>query len=163
MGSKVQSMFLKVKEASGIGYITSTVDDDGRASILIRASTESSAKVARMLVEINFKEQIKYQLEMQRLHMVNPLLLHHHVYRSHSCCLDVPFYSSDAGESVRGSGRGGLWSAHRVHGAHRSVGPHHRQEGQSHPRGRGGDRGHRCPHRRRDRLGSEVLGATVYN
>lgn len=61
---------IQVKEASGIGYITSAVGEDGRASIIIRAASESSAKVARMLVEINFKEQIKYQMEMQRLHMV---------------------------------------------------------------------------------------------
>lgn len=77
-GSKVQSMFMKVKEASGIGFITSNQDDNGRASILIRAPTDSSAKVARMLVEINFKEQIKYQHEMNRLHQVGdyiPLII----------------------------------------------------------------------------------------
>jgi hypothetical protein len=58
-----------VKEASGIGYITSTIDANG-ASIMIHSPTETAAKVARMLVEINFKEQIKYQKEMQRLHVV---------------------------------------------------------------------------------------------
>lgn len=63
-------MFLKVKEASGIGYITSTIDANG-ASIMIHSPTETAAKIARMLVEINFKEQIKYQKDMQRLHQVS--------------------------------------------------------------------------------------------
>lgn len=86
-GSKVQAMFLKVwsleyslimncsqvKEASGIGYITSTIDANG-ASIMIHSPSETAAKVARMLVEINFKEQIKYQKEMQRLHVVRGLI-----------------------------------------------------------------------------------------
>lgn len=60
---------IQVKEASGISYITTTVDANG-ASIMIHSPTETAAKVARMLVEINFKEQIKYQRDMQRLHQV---------------------------------------------------------------------------------------------
>lgn len=72
-GSKVQAMFLKVKEASGIGYITSMIDGAG-ASIMIHSPTETAAKIARMLVEINFKEQMKYQHDMQRLHQMQESL-----------------------------------------------------------------------------------------
>lgn len=73
-GSKVQSMFLKVKEASGIGYITSSRDAAGRICIMIHSPNESASKIARMLVEINFKEQIKYQSEMKRLHQMQESL-----------------------------------------------------------------------------------------
>jgi hypothetical protein len=45
---------------------------------MIHSPSEAAAKVARMLVEINFKEQIKYQKEMQRLHMVRiPFFVDH--------------------------------------------------------------------------------------
>ena len=78
VGSKVQTMFLKVKEASSIDYITSQINkdgDDATASILIHAPSAESAKIARMLVEINFKEQIKYQNEMKCLHQMQESLL----------------------------------------------------------------------------------------
>lgn len=78
LGSKVQTMFLKVKEASSIDYITSQTNNDGdetAVSILIHAPSAEAAKIARMLVEINFKEQIKYQNEMKRLHLMQESLL----------------------------------------------------------------------------------------
>lgn len=78
LGSKVQTMFLKVKEASSIDYITSQTNNDGdetSVSILIHAPSAEAAKIARMLVEINFKEQIKYQNEMKRLHLMQESLL----------------------------------------------------------------------------------------
>lgn len=47
---------------------------------MIHSPSETAAKVARMLVEINFKEQIKYQKEMQRLHMVTEIYLSSDLY-----------------------------------------------------------------------------------
>jgi hypothetical protein len=61
-----------VKEASGIGYITTKTDNNtGHINIVIHSATKKSAQIARMLVEINIKEQIKYQLDLQRLHQVS--------------------------------------------------------------------------------------------
>ncbi len=58
----------QVKEASGIGYITSNTDSkDGHISIVIHSATPENAKIARMLVEITIKEQLKYQMDFSRL------------------------------------------------------------------------------------------------
>jgi hypothetical protein len=57
---KLQPVLLKIKEHTGVSYFTlDSNSSDGRSQLWIYSATPERAKMARLLVDVNFKQQIK--------------------------------------------------------------------------------------------------------
>mmetsp|Transcript_10848 Transcript_10848/g.20056 ORF Transcript_10848/g.20056 Transcript_10848/m.20056 type:complete len:636 (+) Transcript_10848:44-1951(+) len=66
-GGHIQAVLLKVKEQSGVGYLTIDTDGAGKVSVLVHASSSDSASLARLLIEIHLKEEVKFLSDKDRL------------------------------------------------------------------------------------------------
>lgn len=61
-------LLLQVKEQTGINYFNLNVDaDDGTVRLWIYSPTADRARMARLLVDVNFKQQIKLAQAEQKL------------------------------------------------------------------------------------------------